>query len=240
MRAGLWIVLLTCAGSLQLRGQAVALTGQVRDRNGDPVPNAEIALLRHDSALVRARADSSGNFRIPRLQRGEFTLRVRRLGYEPRDVDVTIERLDRPASIVVTLNESPAELNGVSVNGDADEPDTRLRDFYTRRATNSFGHYIDAAAIGKRHPQYLSEILRAVPGVRITASRRIGNTVTIRGCAPLVWIDGVRIPDAQLDEVVQPDEVAGMEVYGSFAGVPAQYFDRTATCGTILIWTRAK
>ena len=34
-------------------------------------------------------------------------------------------------------------------------------------------------------------------------------------------------------------EVAAMEVYYSFAGVPSRYFDRTATCGTILVWLKS-
>ena len=66
----------------------------------------------------------------------------------------------------------------------------------------------------------------------------MGNVLLLRGCAPLVWVDGVRVPGAQLDEVAPPEDVAGIEIYNSFAGIPARYFDRTATCGTILVWLR--
>jgi hypothetical protein len=45
---------------------------------------------------------------------------------------------------------------------------------------------------------------------------------------------------AELDDVVQPGDVAAIEVYRDFAGVPAQYFTRTATCGTILVWTKVQ
>jgi hypothetical protein len=76
--------------------------------------------------------------------------------------------------------------------------------------------------------------------VTLSASGRVGNTLRIRGCPPLVWIDGVRIPNTQIDEVVTPSDVAAVEIYSSFAGIPAQYFDRSATCGTILVWSRAK
>ena len=65
----------------------------------------------------------------------------------------------------------------------------------------------------------------------------------MRGCrdAPMVWLDGARVPGAELDEVIRPDDIAGMEVYASTAGVPAQFLDRTNRgCGTILLWTRHK
>jgi hypothetical protein len=48
----------------------------------------------------------------------------------------------------------------------------------------------------------------------------------------------VRLPGAEIDEVTQGPDIAGIEVYTAFAGVPAQFFDRTAVCGTILVWTK--
>jgi hypothetical protein len=128
----------------------------------------------------------------------------------------------------------------VKIREIAAEPDARLREFYARRQSNSFGRYFEQSDIEKRHPQFISELFRQVPGVSLSASGRVGNTLRIRGCAPLVWVDGVRIPKAQIDEVVTPSDVAAVEIYSSFAGIPAQFFDRSATCGTVLVWSRAK
>lgn len=77
-----------------------------------------------------------------------------------------------------------------------------------------------------------------MPGVVVRPASRIGNDVKIRGCAPLVWIDGMRAKGAQIDEVTHGTDVAAIEVYESQAGVPAQFTDRSATCGTILIWLK--
>ena len=165
---------------------------------------------------------------------------MRHLGYTPKTVDVIIKGADNSESVIVALEPNPAELNAVDVRATQNEPDARLREFYARKASNSFGHYMDAADFEKRHPQFVSEMLRQVPGVTLSASSRVGNTVRIRGCAPLVWVDGVRIPKTQIDEVTVPSDVAAIEVYSSFAGIPAQYFDRTATCGTILVWSRTR
>jgi hypothetical protein len=206
--------------------------------DGSAVPDAEITVLAGASDSLRLRSDTAGKFVASGLTVSAVTVRVRRLGFQPKSVDVTLRTGSAP--IVITLEPNPAELGTVKIREIAAEPDARLRDFYARRASNSFGKYFEAAEIEKRRPQFISEMFRQVPGVTLSASGRVGNTLRIRGCAPLVWIDGVRIPNSQIDEVVTPSDVAAVEIYSSFAGIPAQYFDRTATCGTILVWSRAK
>ena len=90
--------------------------------------------------------------------------------------------------------------------------------------------------------------------VEITASnaREVGNIVRFRQCGvpgtgtsmertgPLVWVDGVRAKGAELDDVTQGEDIAAIEVYPALAGIPAQFFDRSAVCGTILVWTKTK
>ncbi len=61
----------------------------------------------------------------------------------------------------------------------------------------------------------------------------------LRGCKPGVWIDGVQAVSAELDDVVTPAEIAALEVYTSWAGIPAEFEDRSGkNCGAILVWTR--
>ena len=65
-----------------------------------------------------------------------------------------------------------------------------------------------------------------MPGVLVQPSRRVGNVVRVRNCRPTVWIDGVRVPDAELDEVTSLEDVAAVEIYKSLAGLPQQFIDR--------------
>jgi len=196
-------------------------------------------LVAHDSAVRLVRTDTAGRFEMSNLVAPMITLRVRRLGFKPRRVAVNLSSDEGRHPLMIELDVTPAELAAMSVNEAADEPDEKLREFYARKQSNNFGHYIDGDQIERRHPEYASEMLRGVLGANLLPGR-IGYIVRIRGCSPLVWLDGVRVPGAQLDEVVQPAEVAAMEIYDSFAGIPAQYFDRSATCGTILVWTRSR
>jgi hypothetical protein len=215
-----------------------ALAGVVAGTDGSAIPEAEITVVAVGADSVRVRSDSAGKFHASGLTAAAVTVRVRRLGYQPKTLDLVLREGSPP--ILITLEPNPAELGTVKIREIAAEPDARLREFYARRASNSFGKYFEGSDIEKRRPQFISEMFRQVPGVTLSASGRVGNTLRIRGCPPLVWIDGVRIPNTQIDEVVTPSDVAAVEIYSSFAGIPAQYFDRSATCGTILVWSRAK
>jgi hypothetical protein len=216
-----------------------SVAGTVTGLDGAALSDAEITIVAGRMDSLRVRSDTAGHFSATGLSSAAVTVSVRRLGYQPKRLDLMLRETGSPP-LVIALDPNPAELGTVKVREIAEEPDARLRDFYARKATNNFGRYIEGSDIEKRHPQFISEIMRSVPGVTLSASGRVGNTLRIRGCAPLVWIDGVRIPNSQIDEVVTPSDVAALEVYSSFAGIPAQYFDRSATCGTILVWSRTK
>lgn len=216
------------------------LNGTVADVEGHAVDDAEVQLLDGAAVTRRVRSDTLGKFIIADIPSARPTIRVRRVGYQPRTLDVHINEADGHSSVVITLEDMVAELQVVRITDYIEDPDARLRDYMQRKLTNNFGHYIDGETIEDRRPTYLSEMLRSIPGVTLRPSRRYGNLVKVRGCSPLVWIDGVRMPGAELDEVANPGDIAAMEIYNSFAGIPSQFFDRTATCGTIVLWTRSR
>jgi hypothetical protein len=42
----------------------------------------------------------------------------------------------------------------------------------------------------------------------------------------------------QLDQLVSPEEIEGIEIYESIARMPAEYAPVGSVCGVVLIWTR--
>jgi hypothetical protein len=100
-------------------------------------------------------------------------------------------------------------------------------------------------------------------------SRSFGNAEDARPCLPIFFLNGLRMGDltppggsatnqldqnglrsgqvggrdgsisSELDRLVHPDDVEGVEIYESVADLPAQYSPVGAVCGVILIWTRA-
>ena len=230
--------------------------GTVVDNGGSPVFSAEVGLIERDSVVRRVRSDSAGKFTLDALTAPELTLRVRRVGYQPQELTVRVTKAGRTATVFVQLERAVAALDTVRVADDsAPEPvNPRLIAFRERASTNSFGKYITEEMLARLRPHNPSDAFRGVSGVIIRPAppRRYGNIVRLRGCGlpgkgespekvgPLIWLDGVRLPGAEIDEVTTGDDIAAIEIYPSFSGVPAQYFDRTAVCGTILIWTKSK
>jgi len=225
------------------------LVGTVSASDGHAVNGAEVSIVERDTAVRVTRSDSAGRFVFEGLTTSALTVRVRHLGYEPQVLSVHVTKSGRTANISVTLEPSVASLDPVLVEDSAKhaQPNPRLVAFNERRATNSFGHYVTEEMLAKLRPQHASDALRTVFGVTLRPAK-FGNLVRLRGCGvrgqateragPLVWLDGVRLPGAEIDDVTRGPDIAGIEVYNSFAGVPAQFFDRTAVCGTILVWTK--
>jgi hypothetical protein len=216
-----------------------AISGTVADADGNPLDGAEVALRRGDSTTRLVRSDINGHFQIDALPAGSARLRVRRLGFQERVVGVSVSA-ERPTTVFVKLEQAVAALGVMSIDAASVEANGPLREFYSRARANHFGHFLDEAQLAAMHPQQTSDALRAIPGVLVRPSRRIGNEVKIRGCSPLVWVDGLRAPNGELDDLTRGPDVAAMEIYTSLAGVPAQYTDRTATCGTILVWLKTR
>ena len=217
-----------------------AVSGTVVDQQGNTLGGAEVALIDREVATRLVHSDDRGRFRFDSLARDTGTIRVKRLGFRSRTMGLAISG-PRPASIFVALEPASTSLAAVEVDESAPEYGSdQLAEFYARVKTNKMGHYLDEEQLAALHPEYTSEALRAVPGIVVRPARRIGNTVRIRGCAPMIWVDGLRAPNAELDEVTHGADVAAIEVYSSIAGVPAQYTDRSATCGTILVWLKVR
>ncbi|HEY4307077.1 MAG TPA: carboxypeptidase regulatory-like domain-containing protein [Gemmatimonadaceae bacterium] len=232
------------ASPSRARAQAASatyvVTGQVLGIDAAPLANAEVRVASSAGAVLRIlQSDSAGRFSFDRLSEVPGSVRVRAFGYAPKTVAVTVSAATPRARLTIQLESVAAELAGMGITEDENDPDKKLAAYRDRRATNSFAHFVDGDEIARRKPQFVSEMLRGMGGVTLQASDKLGNILHIRGCSPLVWVDGVRMPGAQLDEVAPAGDVAGIEIYNSFAGIPSRYFDRTATCGTILVWLRS-
>ena len=213
--------------------------GTVADQDGNVIGPADIELIERDSIARRIRADDGGRFTLSGLASPHVVFRVRHVGFQPATVSIDVTAPSHATSVLVKLQPAVNTLDPVHIAGSPpEELSPFLQAFHDREANNRFGHYVDEQALDKLRPEHASDALRGIAGVAVTPGHRLGNDVRIRGCAPLVWVNGLRAINAQIDDVVAGNDVAAIEVYNSFAGVPAQYLDRTATCGTILVWLK--
>jgi hypothetical protein len=229
------------ATTLQGQGSPAAVTqpaiaGVVRDVAGVPVSDVEVGVIKGNRLQQFVITAADGKFLLTGVAPSIVSLRIRRLGYAMQFFDVD-SRVAASAQLDIVLKTVPGELEDVVIPGS----ETRLREFYEhKQQRGSFGRFIEQQEIQRLGPTNPSDLFRNVPGIVIRAGSG-GNMLRIRGCQPMVWVDGQRVPGAELDEVIHPSEIAAIEFYPSNAGIPAQYQEReNRLCGLILVWTRAQ
>jgi carboxypeptidase family protein/TonB-dependent receptor-like protein len=237
----LWPLLVLFASASNGFAQGAAtLFGTVRDTSGAPV-----ALARLSSSGILAISDTAGRFRLRGLPDGAAIVAVRRLGFAPRDTAMQLEP-GRTDSLLVVLTVLPLDLPGVTT-----EAETRARlflpEFYRHREGAGGGHFFDRKQLDSSRTNRLSDVLRHVPGMRITSDRvipgrtavRTGRSSGARDCPPDFWIDGVRATGFTVDEIPL-DDIEAIEVYKGPAALPPEYNSRfgNPACGTIVLWTR--
>ncbi|MDQ6871966.1 MAG: Plug and carboxypeptidase regulatory-like domain-containing protein [Gemmatimonadota bacterium] len=216
---------------------APMVAGVIRDVGGVPIPDAEVGIVRGERLQQFAITAADGKFLLTGVASGMVPLRIRRLGYAIQLLDVDT-RIPSSATLEIVLKSVASELEDVTI---AANEQFKLREFYEhKQQRGSFGRFLEQNEIRRMGPTNPSDLFRTVPGV-VIASASGGNTVRIRGCQPMVWVDGQRVPGAELDEVVHPSEIAAIEFYPSNAGIPAQYLERSnRLCGSVIVWTRTQ
>lgn len=220
---------------LQAQAVGASIAGVVRDPAGAPIPFAYVSV-----AELRGVADSSGRFMLAKLVPGATEVMVRRLGFTPKRITITLAegRLD---SMNVVLEVLPFELAGITTEA---ATMGRMAEFERHRATGH-GVYLDRMELEKRRTPRLTDVLRRIPGVRIVSDRagramvRMGRSSMGRDCPPEFWIDGVRAQFLGADDVPVGD-IEALEVYRGPSGLPPEFNSRSgnAQCGAVIIWTR--
>ncbi|HEU4585505.1 MAG TPA: carboxypeptidase regulatory-like domain-containing protein [Gemmatimonadaceae bacterium] len=220
------------AGETVRRGSA-RLTGVVLDGRGKPLSGARLLVW---GSGVTGSTQEDGTFALSQLPAGSQALEVRYVGYLPRRVTVDLMS-DATRSVRVTLDQRVDVLSAVTVYG---KPSRRRRDItgFLQRKNRGFGHLLTRAEIEKQHPFQFTDIFRMISGFMVVPNGEWGYTVlTARGqCAPSIYLDGVRIQDiSDIDSLLLPDDLAGIEAYASPVGAPPEYSE--GRCGSILVWT---
>lgn len=222
-------------GSVQSSKQAT-LSGIVADDRNAPIQNAELTLARIGERVRLVRTGEDGRFSFGNVGTGRISIAARRIGYVPRTLHLDVKTDSTPVRLVLTLQTLAQNIAPVRVEA----RDSRLESFYDHRSHSAFGRFIDAAEITRRGPLYLSELFRTVPGASVKGSNRPGNIVRLRGCQPMIWLDGMRVPHAELDDITNPVDIGGIEIYSTWSALPGEYMDREmGACGAIVLWTKS-
>ncbi len=227
------------AGGAQTPGE---LRGSVTDTAGVPIYGAIVTVAGGSSA---SRTNDRGEFSIRGVPAGPAEIAVRRLGFFPLKKSVQARAPQGGGDHDFRLSPLPTSVRPVVVEARHVEYSGRLAGYYERLHRRAGGQFIDRTVIDRQNSRTLSQLLSQFPGMSAVSFRNGQSSVRMRGraCRPLVWLDGVPMPAAEVDLNAFPlSTLHGIELYLGSTSAP---FDYTASqgmssCGTILLWSRGR
>jgi hypothetical protein len=186
--------------------------------------------------------NEKGEFTMRNLPSGSRVLLARHLGFAAETVPVDLSS-HQEQRVTIKLAKFVAVMDPVLVTARRTAALDKVG-FNQRRKSGS-GYYIGPERLQNTHPFYLTDILRQVPGLRvsyspggdmITSSRGLGG-----GCVQY-WVDDMpwlSVEPGDVNHFVTGGEVVAVEVYQD-VNTPAQYMRGGGSCTTIVVWTRFK
>lgn len=213
------------------------LTGTIHSAtSGSPLENVRVALRRSGRATV---TDSAGRFALEDLPPGADTLQVQLIGFaeESAPLALTPGHITR---VTLELSETVLTVEEIEVTVRRSRAGTRIAGFIQRRE-KGHGVFIGPDEIEESRATRSSDILRSVPGVRVSSAGIGRSSITIqrgqRRCEPFVYVDGLPARDYHIDNL-SPDDLLALEVYRGASETPPQFRFRGGQCATLVIWSR--
>lgn len=239
-RSTVWAIFLLWVGSSADPANAQFVRGSVIEApSGAPISGAAVLLLdERDRGILEVLSDDQGQFVLSLPSPGTYRLSVTRIGYNPARSGLFEAASANAPAVEVSLTVKPVALDSLEILSTPRVPRLERLGFYKRKEIG-WGYFINREEIRERHPTWVTDLIRGLPGVRIAYDELgVPKGAYLRNCLLSVVLDGVPVT-VDPNTLVHPSEIEGMEVYPSVVGVPAQYRRGLAgPCGTILIWTR--
>ena len=238
------------------------LRGRILTAEGDPISYANVQV----NGGRRYVTDDSGRFSVPTPYEGRLRLLARRIGFEPEELK--LEALPDTA-VRMRMRAIARVLPGQVVTGRAPFARLDLGGFYRRMREVErgarVGYFVTPEDLELRKPLNVTDAVEQFPSIRLRPidsgePGAAGNGLPLArkfriedrsGCPFTVYLDRVRIQpsvvsleavDEEINTLVQPGIVAGIEVYPRSAGAPPEYpsIARRGECtgGVVLIWSR--
>jgi hypothetical protein len=242
-----------------------SVRGTVVDASsGRGVPAAFVEFL-DQGGLVRASATTGedGSFLLPRVPRGDFRLRVSSLGYARTTTAAARLEAGEALSLVVRVSPSALALAPLEITASVRVTSPVLESFYARAERGFGGIFLTRADIERAGPSRgVSDLVAGLTGVHLDTRPAPGLPAGVflsqgeagssgRPCPVQVFLDGVPVDrrgvlsggmnrGVQLDRLVTPADVEGIEVYRSLSEIPPEFLTTDARCGVIAVWRRER
>lgn len=245
LRTLLALALLALAGAAPLSAQLIGV--RVLDSTtGQPVPEVTVEALRaNDRSAARARTDAQGYAVIQLPEPMEIRLRASRVGYQTATSSAFGVELRQAIETEMRIASGEVVLEPLRVTARSTPPRSPVleREAFYERERSSQGKFLTRYEIQNMVvPTGASEIFSAIPGIRLQqVSGSRNRVVTIsrggRNCVPQLVVDEGPMPMTELDRLIQPGQIAGIEIYRGDTEIPIRWAAYRKGCGLIVVWT---
>ena len=224
--AVLFTVIFAVSVAVAQVGQGTIKGKMIDKANGEPLPFANVVILKGGSQVAGTMTDFDGKYTVPALSPGKYTLQATYVGYQPIKVDNIVVNGGK-----ITFVPDIKASQGAGISLDEFEVIEYEVPLISKDQTSS-GGTITREDIAKMPGRSAASIAQTVGGVY---SQDDGSTaLNIRGgrsSSNITFIDGVRVRGTQNlpnSAIEQVNVITG--------GMPAEYGD--ATGGVVNITTR--
>ena len=192
---------------------AAAVRGVVTDSTGRGVAGVEVDIV---AAGRRTTTDEAGRFSASKLPSGAAMIRLRRVGWEPKDSSITLVS-GVVADVTFVLRRLQTALDTIRVITQDDCAPRALAGFACRQRVGR-GQYLDAAAIAALKPETKADLLEGLHGLR----REGSGVVPTTGWRCLKELYNGHPPMA-LDRFTPVGDIIAVEFYDANSNVPEWY-----------------
>jgi hypothetical protein len=192
---------------------------------------------------VVALTNEKGEFTLRNLPSGSQVLLARHLGFGAETVPVDLSARE-PKQVTIKLPKYVAVIEPVVVTARRTASLDKVG--FSQRKRSGNGYFLDPDQIQSMHPNAVTDILRRVPGLRVSYTNQgdvvsSSRDVSGNGCVQYVVDDmpWQATDPGDVNMFVNGSEVVGAEVYQG-ANAPPQYSRAGQDCTTIVLWTKFK
>ncbi|HYH83000.1 MAG TPA: carboxypeptidase regulatory-like domain-containing protein [Longimicrobium sp.] len=224
-------------------------TGSIRvvvqaERGGGALKGARVELL---GARIAANSDDNGIVRLASVPAGPAIVSVHKFGYGDERFPLTVRAGDT-VTVEVDLQTETVRLAEVRATASY-SVGLRNTGFLDRKKVG-LGTYAMRADWERRGRLNFSDVLRRMRGVRVMQTYDGRSLLvpprpsgTLRGCQPMLYVDGVHIHVDQkyddINNIIPLGEIEAIEAYAGPAEIPAQFNATGSACSVVLVWRRA-
>ncbi|MBI5730219.1 MAG: hypothetical protein HY963_03690 [Ignavibacteriales bacterium] len=233
---------------------AKTVMGIVIDKStGKPITDALVILLNNEKIYATAIVDTAGMFFFTNVEIEEFNLWTKRMGYA--QIKTGPFQLTKLNILNLVIKMETADIIMSEIVIDEKTFDAYLDKVGYESRKHGPGKYLTYKDIMNKPHANVPTILKNIPniiitwgigGSRIYSARYawqaylmpedVNKNVVLKTTTGLsLYIDGMYEPDHNIINVLDPQEIAGIEFYGSRNFAPMQY---GGGGGSLLIWTK--